>query len=148
MASDAWVMAGGLDTFDWLKDRIKRPKVVVDLSQINELRGVREVNGGLEIGAMTTLTEVVRHPVVQEKFSILSTGAEAAASPADSQPGHHRRQRLAGCPLLVLSRRLEMLSRGRQHLLCRYAHRHQPRARHFATPTAAWPSTRPTARRR
>jgi xanthine dehydrogenase YagS FAD-binding subunit len=78
---DAWVMAGGLDTFDWLKDRIKRPKVVIDLSQVGELRGVREVNGGLEIGAMTTLTEVVRHPVVREKFSILSTGAEAAASP-------------------------------------------------------------------
>ena len=79
--SDAWVMAGGLDTFDWLKDRIKRPKVVIDLSQVSELRGVREVNGGLEIGAMTTLTEVVRHPVVREKFSILSTGAESAASP-------------------------------------------------------------------
>jgi xanthine dehydrogenase YagS FAD-binding subunit len=78
---DAWVMAGGLDTFDWLKDRIKRPKVVIDLSQLSELRGVREVNRGLEIGAMTTLTEVVRHPVVREKFSILSTGAEAAASP-------------------------------------------------------------------
>src|SRR4051812_13025783 len=75
---DAWVLAGGLDSFDWLKDRIKRPKVVVDLSQIGELRGVREVNGGLEIGAMTTLTEVVRHPVVREKYSILSTGAEAA----------------------------------------------------------------------
>jgi xanthine dehydrogenase YagS FAD-binding subunit len=78
---DAWVMAGGLDTFDWLKDRIKRPKVVIDLSQVSELRAVREMNGGLEIGAMTTLTEVVRHPVVREKFSILSTGAEAAASP-------------------------------------------------------------------
>jgi xanthine dehydrogenase YagS FAD-binding subunit len=78
---DAWVMAGGLDTFDWLKDRIKRPKVVIDLSQVTELRGVREVNGGLEIGATTTLTEVVRHPVVRDKFSILSTGAEAAASP-------------------------------------------------------------------
>jgi xanthine dehydrogenase YagS FAD-binding subunit len=78
---DAWVMAGGLDTFDWLKDRIKRPKAVIDLSQVSELRGVREVNGGLEIGAMTTLTEVVRHPVVRERFSILSTGAEAAASP-------------------------------------------------------------------
>jgi xanthine dehydrogenase YagS FAD-binding subunit len=78
---DAWVLAGGLDSFDWLKDRIKRPKVVIDLSQVNELRGVREVNGGLEIGAMTTLTEVVRHPVVKAKFSILSTGAESAASP-------------------------------------------------------------------
>src|ERR1700689_4447117 len=79
--SDAWVLAGGLDSFDWLKDRIKRPKVVVDLSQVSELRGVKEVNGGLEIGAMTTLTEVVRNPIVKEKFSILSTGAELAASP-------------------------------------------------------------------
>ena len=78
---DAWVLAGGLDSFDWLKDRIKRPSVVVDLSQVKELTGIREVNGGLEIGAMTTLTEVVRHPVVRQKYSILSTGAEAAASP-------------------------------------------------------------------
>ena len=78
---DAWVMAGGLDTFDWLKDRIKRPKVVVDLSQVKELSGIRESNGGLEIGATTTLTEVVRHPIIREKYSILSTGAEAAASP-------------------------------------------------------------------
>jgi xanthine dehydrogenase YagS FAD-binding subunit len=78
---DAWVMAGGLDTFDWLKDRIKRPKVVVDLSQVKELSGIREAGGGLEIGATTTLTEVVRHPIVREKYSILSTGAEAAASP-------------------------------------------------------------------
>jgi len=79
---DAWVLAGGLDSFDWLKDRIKRPKVVIDLSQINELRGVRQTSdGGIEIGAMTTLTEVVRNPVVREKYSILSTGAEAAASP-------------------------------------------------------------------
>ena len=78
---DAWPMAGGLDTFDWLKDRIKRPKAVVDLSQVQELRGIRDWNGGLEIGALTTLTEVVRHPVVREKYSLLSTGAEAAASP-------------------------------------------------------------------
>ena len=38
--SSAWVLAGGLDSFDWLKDRIKRPTVVVDLSQIKELTGV------------------------------------------------------------------------------------------------------------
>jgi len=76
-----WVMAGGLDSFDWLKDRIKRPSVVIDLSQIKELRGVRPANGGVEIGAMTTLTEIVRDPTVRQKFSILSTGAEAAASP-------------------------------------------------------------------
>jgi xanthine dehydrogenase YagS FAD-binding subunit len=55
--------------------------VLIDLSQIKELKGVRPLNGGIEIGAMTTLTEVVRDPVVKEKYSILSTGAEAAASP-------------------------------------------------------------------
>ena len=79
--SDAWVLAGGLDSFDWLKDRIKRPKVVIDLSQVSELRGVKEVNGGLEIGAMTTLTEVVRNPIVKAKYGILAQGAELAASP-------------------------------------------------------------------
>ena len=79
--ADAWVLAGGLDSFDWFKDRIKRPAVVVDLSQIKELRGVRSVGDGLEIGAMTTLTEVVRHPIVREKYGLLPEAAEAAASP-------------------------------------------------------------------
>jgi len=78
---DAWVMAGGLDTFDWLKDRTKRPSVVVDLSQVKELRGIKEANGGLEIGAATTLTEVVRHPVVRDKFGLLMQAAELVASP-------------------------------------------------------------------
>jgi xanthine dehydrogenase YagS FAD-binding subunit len=77
----AWVLAGGLDSFDWFKDRIKRPEVVIDLSQVKELRGVRQAGDGLEIGAMTTLTEVVRHPMIREKFGILPEAAEAAASP-------------------------------------------------------------------
>jgi len=77
----AWVLAGGLDSFDWFKDRIKRPEVVIDLSQVKELRGIRTVGDGIEIGAMTTLTEVVRHPMVREKYSILPNAAEAAASP-------------------------------------------------------------------
>jgi len=78
---DALVLAGGLDSMDWLKDRLRRPKVVVDLSQIAELRGVRELNGGVEIGAMTPLTEVVKHPVIREKFSLLMEAAELVASP-------------------------------------------------------------------
>jgi xanthine dehydrogenase YagS FAD-binding subunit len=78
---DAWVMAGGLDSFDWLKDRIKRPKVIVDLSGIAELKGVRINGDGIEIGAMTTLTEVVKHPIVREKYRLLAEAAALAASP-------------------------------------------------------------------
>jgi len=79
--SDALVLAGGMDSMDWLKDRLHKPKVVVDLGQIKELRGIKEVNGGLEIGAMTPLTEVVKHPMVRDKFSILMQAAELVASP-------------------------------------------------------------------
>ena len=78
---DGWVLAGGMDSFDWLKDRIKKPKVVVDLSGVAELKGVRTTADGIEIGAMTTLTEVVEHPVIREKFKLLADSAELVASP-------------------------------------------------------------------
>ena len=79
--ADAWIMAGGLDSFDWLKDRIKRPSVVIDLSQMTELRSISDLDGGLEIGALTTLTDVARHPVVRERFGLLAQAAELVASP-------------------------------------------------------------------
>ncbi len=83
--SDAWVLAGGLDSFDWLKDRIKKPKAVVDLSGIGELRGVRpsgnDGSDGIEIGAMTTLTEIVNHPIIKDKYDLLVQAAEVVASP-------------------------------------------------------------------
>ena len=66
--ADAWVMAGGNDTFDWLKDRIKKPKVVVDLTNVNELRGIKDAGGGLEIGALTTLTTIANDAMVKEYY--------------------------------------------------------------------------------
>lgn len=78
---DAWVLAGGLDSFDWFKDRILRPSVVVDLGGIESLRGVRTTNDGLEIGAMTPLSEIVGHPEIVENYSLLVEAAELVASP-------------------------------------------------------------------
>jgi xanthine dehydrogenase YagS FAD-binding subunit len=79
--SDAWVMAGGLDSFDWLKDRIKKPKVLVDLSGIEELKGIRIGRDGIEIGAMTTLTEIANHPEIRKNYGVLSQAVELVASP-------------------------------------------------------------------
>ena len=78
---DYWVLAGGLDSMDWLKDRLRRPRYVIDLTQINELVGIKDSGGGLEIGAMTPLTQVVHHPVVRDKFGLLAEAAELVASP-------------------------------------------------------------------
>ena len=78
---DAWVMAGGLDSFDWLKDRIKKPKVLVDLSGVEELKGIRATSNGVEIGAMTTLTEIANHPAIQKDYGVLAQAVELVASP-------------------------------------------------------------------
>ena len=78
---DYWVLAGGLDSMDWLKDRLRKPRSVIDLSRIPELVGIKEANGGIEIGAMTPLTAVVRHPLVRDRFGLLAEAAELVASP-------------------------------------------------------------------
>jgi len=77
----AWVMAGGLDSFDWLKDRIKKPEVLVDLSGIDELRGIRVTGDGIEIGAMTTLTEIATHAEVRKNYGVLAEAVSVVASP-------------------------------------------------------------------
>jgi xanthine dehydrogenase YagS FAD-binding subunit len=78
---DAFILAGGMDSFDWLKDRIKRPKVVVDLGGVDEMTGVRELTDGIEIGAMTTLTKVATDRLVRERYGVLAQAASLVASP-------------------------------------------------------------------
>jgi xanthine dehydrogenase YagS FAD-binding subunit len=79
--ADAWVMAGGMDTFDWLKDRIKKPRVVVDLGNVSELKGIKDAGGGIEIGATTTLTTIANDPLVKQRFPMLAEAALIVASP-------------------------------------------------------------------
>ena len=78
---DAWKMAGGYDSLVWFKERIKRPKAVVDLNGIQEMHGIKETPDGVEIGALTTLTEVERNPVIQAKYRLLADAVGKAASP-------------------------------------------------------------------
>ena len=129
---EAWVIAGGMDSFDWLKDRTKRTSVVVELSQVAELHGIRESGGGLEIGATTTLDRGGRAPGRSRALPPARGSGRARRLAADPQPGHARRQRVAGRAVLVLPARLALLPGRRQHLLRRHADRREPRARHPA----------------
>jgi xanthine dehydrogenase YagS FAD-binding subunit len=78
---DGWRLAGGQDSFDWFKDRAKRPQAVIDLNGIEGLKGVTETADGIEIGALTTLTEIEQHPLIQERYGLLATAAGRVASP-------------------------------------------------------------------
>jgi xanthine dehydrogenase YagS FAD-binding subunit len=81
LGAGSWVMAGGNDSLDWFKNRTKRPSAVVDISGIESLKGIRDTPEGLEIGALTTLTEIERNDVVKQKYSLLAQAAGRVASP-------------------------------------------------------------------
>jgi len=78
----AWILAGGMDSLDWFKHRVKMPAVVVDIAGIPDLHGIREEDdGGLWIGATTTLTEVNESELVKSRFPALAQAALHVASP-------------------------------------------------------------------
>jgi hypothetical protein len=81
LGADGWIVGGGQDSWDWLKNRIRRTQAVVDLSGVAALKGVREHDGGIAIGALTTLTEVQEDPLVRERFGLLASAAGRVASP-------------------------------------------------------------------
>ena len=79
--SIALALGGGYDSINSLKERSKRPQALIDLAGVEELRGIREWEGGVEIGALTTLTEVVGDPLINARFSLLAEAAGTVASP-------------------------------------------------------------------
>ena len=81
LGSSGWALAGGNDTLDWFKDRAKYASGVVDLSGVEELRGIRETADGVEIGALTTLTEIERSEVIGSRYAVLGEAARRVASP-------------------------------------------------------------------
>lgn len=81
LAERGWLLGGGQDTYGWLKDRSKTAEAMIDLNGIQSLRGIRETADGVEIGALTTLTEVVENPLIQERYSLLATAASKVATP-------------------------------------------------------------------
>jgi xanthine dehydrogenase YagS FAD-binding subunit len=81
IGAGAWFMAGGNDSLDWFKDRNKRPAAVIEIAGIKTLSGIRETPDGIEIGSLTTLAEIERSGLVQDKYSLLARAAGRVASP-------------------------------------------------------------------
>ncbi len=81
LGRDGWLLGGGQDTFGWLKDRNKIATAMIELTQVDAWKGIRETADGIEIGAVTTLTEIANNPLVQSRYGLLATAAGKVASP-------------------------------------------------------------------
>ena len=82
---DVKVMGGGQSLLPILRMRLNAPDLLVDLSRIEALRGIRDDGDALVIGAMTPYSDVVESVLVHEHAALL---AKAVAEVADPQIRH------------------------------------------------------------
>ena len=77
---DAKIVAGGHSLIPTMKVRLAEPKYLIDLGKISELSYIREQDGVLAIGAMTTYYQIETSSTVRSGYLAL---AEAAGEVAD-----------------------------------------------------------------
>jgi carbon-monoxide dehydrogenase medium subunit len=82
---DVKILAGGQSLIPVMRLRLAAPETVVDLAKVAELRGVREEDDAIVIGAMTTHSDVVSDPLIARYAPLI---AEATETVADRQVRH------------------------------------------------------------
>ena len=75
------VIAGGHSLVPMMKLRLAQPSHLVDLRDLAELRGIREAEGAIEIGAMTTQHELIESELLQGLCPLLRETALMIADP-------------------------------------------------------------------
>jgi xanthine dehydrogenase YagS FAD-binding subunit len=83
LSSDgARVHAGGTDLLGCLRDNVFVAKKIVSITGLKNLRGIEETKeGGLRIGALTTITEIADSKKVRDRYPALAKAASEVASP-------------------------------------------------------------------
>ncbi|MES2129932.1 MAG: xanthine dehydrogenase family protein subunit M [Pseudomonadota bacterium] len=77
----SYFIGGGTNLLDLAKAGVVHPLHIVDLNHIG-LAGIDELpGGGLRVGAMARNSDVAAHPLVRERYPLLSQALLAGASP-------------------------------------------------------------------
>ncbi|HEX6803177.1 MAG TPA: molybdopterin cofactor-binding domain-containing protein [Terriglobales bacterium] len=75
------LLAGGTDLLPSMRQSLFDPECVIDLRHLAELKGIRETEQGIEIGALTTLREIERSSELRKHYPVLTEAARTVASP-------------------------------------------------------------------
>ena len=73
-------LAGGTNLVDLLKLGVADPELLVDVRRLTSTRIEEQPDGGLRIGAAVTNSELAAHPVVRQRYPVLSQALLAGAS--------------------------------------------------------------------
>jgi xanthine dehydrogenase YagS FAD-binding subunit len=76
-----FLMAGGTDLLDEIKNGIIEPEVVVDLSSIPGLAYIQSTDQNVRIGAMTRVSELTGNPMIKTNYPVLHEAALSLATP-------------------------------------------------------------------
>lgn len=75
-------LAGGTDLLTLMKSEIATPTKLVDLKRLDALpHGIAKQEAGVTLGALTTLAEIEKSTLLQERYPLLSQAAGLAATP-------------------------------------------------------------------
>jgi 4-hydroxybenzoyl-CoA reductase subunit beta len=75
------ILAGGTDLLPSMRQKLFEPEHILDVGRIPELKGIREIGQGIEIGALTTLREIEQSPILTKNYPVLTEAAKTVASP-------------------------------------------------------------------
>ena len=79
---NARIHAGGTDLLGCLRDQVFSTEMVVSISGLKELKGIRETpEGNLRIGSLTTIAEISESRIIRERYPALAQAAAEVASP-------------------------------------------------------------------
>jgi xanthine dehydrogenase YagS FAD-binding subunit len=75
-------LAGGTDLLTLMKADVEEPCRLIDVKRLDDLpRGIEQSDGGITLGALTTLTEIESSEVLARRYPMLTEAAALAATP-------------------------------------------------------------------
>ena len=82
LSSDSKILAGGHSLLPAMKLRLNQPSKLIDITRIDSLKGIKEEDGEIVIGAAATHAEIATDSLIREKLPFF---AEAASMIGDMQ---------------------------------------------------------------
>lgn len=78
---EAKIIAGGVDLLGLMKNKVIRPKTLVNIKTIPDLAYITEDAGGLKIGTLSTIRDIETSAIIKDKYSMLAEAAHSVAAP-------------------------------------------------------------------